>query len=53
MPETMAKSYPRASTGAAIIKEFTGMYRLAQESTSSSPKGQHIGHYKAALKIRG
>ena len=30
--------------------EFTGSYKVAGESTSFSPSGRHIGHYKAYLQ---
>jgi hypothetical protein len=56
MPETMrilqtlATQYP-AATGTAVItpEEFVSTCRAADENTSSSPSGRHIGHYKAIL----
>jgi hypothetical protein len=31
-------------------EEYVKAYRVAKESTSSSPSGRHIGHYKVVLK---
>jgi len=43
--------YPKANLPSAIITEddFISSYKAAKESTSSSPLGQHIGHYKAIV----
>jgi hypothetical protein len=57
MPETklilntLAKPYPTLTSNSVITEEdFTATYRLAKESTSLSPSGQYVGHYKVALK---
>ena len=43
--------YPKANLPSAIITEddFISSYKAAKESTSSSPPGEHIGHYKAIV----
>jgi hypothetical protein len=39
------------TTDAVISEEdFVSTFRSANEATSSSPSGRHIGHYKAAIK---
>jgi hypothetical protein len=32
-------------------KEFTGKFKVWRESTSTSPSGRHLGHYKALVAI--
>lgn len=49
--ETLVRDYPTMPGSTVILdKEFIATYREAKESTSSSPSGRHIGHYKAVLK---
>jgi hypothetical protein len=49
--ETLGCPYPSKPVEALINEEdVTATYRVAKESTSSSPSGRHIGHYKAAIK---
>jgi hypothetical protein len=31
------------------LKEFTGKFKVWRESTSTSPSGKHLGHYKALV----
>jgi hypothetical protein len=33
------------------MKEFTGKFKVWRESTSTSPSGRHLGHYKALVAI--
>ncbi len=48
---TLAADFPIAIKHSIITsKEFQDSYRIAKETTSSSPSGRHIGHYKAILK---
>jgi hypothetical protein len=37
-------------SGIITDKDFIGTYKSANEATSSSPSGRHVGHYKAVLK---
>ncbi len=50
--ETLAKEFPTVPCGEIGISsdEFVAVYSVAKESTSSSPSGRHIGHYKVATK---
>jgi RecA/RadA recombinase len=32
-------------------KEFIGKFKVWRESTSTSPSGRHLGHYKALVSI--
>jgi len=50
--ETMATAYPavQGGTGEVSWDEFISAYTVSKESTSSSPSGRHIGHYKAAVQ---
>jgi hypothetical protein len=57
LPETMRVLHTMAAPtpvtqGSAIVtdEDFVQTYTAANETTSSSPSGRHIGHYKAALK---
>jgi hypothetical protein len=49
--DTLARPYPKADLPSAIITEddFISSCKAAKESTSSSPSGRHIGHYKAIV----
>jgi hypothetical protein len=49
---TMAKEYPKIAecTGVVSQDEFIAAYKVSKESTSSSPSGRHIGHYKVATQ---
>jgi hypothetical protein len=42
---TEAEDSPKFLT----MKEFTGKFRVWRESTSTSPSGRHLGHYKALV----
>jgi hypothetical protein len=42
---TEAEDTPKFLT----MKEFTGKFRVWRESTSISPSGRHLGHYKALV----
>jgi hypothetical protein len=47
----MTKQTPENHGSATIsFDEFVQTYTVADENTSSSPSGRHIGHYKAILK---
>jgi hypothetical protein len=47
---TLAQEYPTTKASSVITaQEFYDSYKVAKESTSSSPSGRHIGHYKAIL----
>jgi hypothetical protein len=50
--ETMAKEYPKIAEGMGVVSqdEFIAAYKVSKESTSLSPSGRHIGHYKAATQ---
>jgi hypothetical protein len=49
--DTLARPHPKADLPSAIImkEEFISSYKAAKESTSSSPSGRHIGHYKGIV----
>jgi hypothetical protein len=49
--DTLTRAHPGMSSSTAEITadEFTASYKSVKESTSSSPSGRHIGHYKAAI----
>jgi hypothetical protein len=48
--QTLATPYPMTTRTTQIEEEeFMASCRVAKESTSSSPSGRHIGHYKASL----
>jgi hypothetical protein len=48
---TLARQYP-TTPGTSVLtdKEFISTYKKAHKSTTLSPSGRHIGHYKAILK---
>jgi hypothetical protein len=50
--KTMATAYPavQGGTGELTREEFISAYKVSKESTSSSPSGHHIGHYKAVVQ---
>jgi len=49
--QTMATQLPTADGKSVITpEEFGSTYTIANEQTSSSPSGRHIGHYKAILE---
>jgi hypothetical protein len=49
--QTLARPYPIITQKATISdEEFVTTYRVARETTSSSPSGRHIGHYEAIVK---
>jgi hypothetical protein len=49
--QTLSKQCPRTEADAMITMEaFNDSYKIAKETTSSSPSGRHIGHYKAVIK---
>jgi len=56
LPETkrvlqiLSQPYPIVDSTVTITSDkFITTYSVAKESTSSSPSGRHIGHYKAIL----
>jgi hypothetical protein len=44
---TEAENTPKFLT----MKEFTGKFKVWRESTSTSPSGRHLGHYKALVAV--
>ncbi len=49
---TLARLYPTVQLDAPATiadTEFITEYKVTKESTSSSPSGRHVGHYKAIL----
>jgi hypothetical protein len=52
--DTLAKPYDAVLGTATITEaEFIDTCKVANESTSSSPSGRHMGHYKAVLQGSG
>jgi hypothetical protein len=50
--QTLASANPKMDNSQKVAvtpQAFIDAYKLAWESTSSSPSGRHIGHYKAIL----
>lgn len=48
--KTLSNTYPHTLGTTTIAEdEFIASYKVAKESTSSSPSGWHVGHYKAVL----
>jgi hypothetical protein len=49
--DTIGAPYPIVPdpNGSASQDDFISAYSVAKESTSSSPSGRHIGHYKVAV----
>lgn len=49
--QTLSNPCPRTETDAIITMEaFRDSYKIAKETTSSSPSGRHIGHCKAVIQ---
>jgi hypothetical protein len=49
--QTLAQQTPSSDSSSIISpEEYVASYVVANESTSSSPSGRYIGHYKAILK---
>jgi hypothetical protein len=44
---TEAEDTPKFST----MKEFTGKFKVWRDSTSTSPSGRHLGHYKVLVAV--